>query len=521
MAFRSVMLLFSAVALAASPGWAETTGELPENETVEQAVAETAADESTAPPQQPPLETVAEETEAPESAPEATEPPATARPASRVMIELEVDGEIFAPAGRDAQPVREPIEMEARFAFVEWYDAAGNDAVLRIYQDAAADMRVDGAASRTALAADARNVKVALRGTTPSPYLAGAFLSRDELDLLETPFDPLLLDRLGGETGVAVGTKWNVPPDLAAGLLAIDTIDLGALEAELKSIDDGRATVAVSGIVDGAADGVPTHLVVEGTCVLEAAAVDESSWRLGNGTAATVTVRERRQASHVAPGFDIEARVAVARRQAADAGLRPDDVPTATSPVRRRGTGRPGFVWYRDPGERYDLVHDARWRLVEQGKAGIVMRFVDRGALVGQCSISALAPADAVAPPTIAEVQRDIERSLAGQFGRFEHASEATRSDGVRIVRVVSEGTAENLPFRWIHHVLTDAHGRRAAVTFMLESTLAKRFGEADRELVDGLSLAAAREEADPAAAASESTPPDREARLPHKTTTP
>jgi hypothetical protein len=62
----------------------------------------------------------------------------------------------------------------------------------------------------------------------------------------------------------------------------------------------------------------------------------------------------------------------------------------------------------------------------------------------------------------------------------------------VRIVRVVSTGTAEKLPFRWIHHVLTDAEGRRAAATFMLEASAAGRFAEADRELIDGFGFPAA-----------------------------
>jgi hypothetical protein len=100
---------------------------------------------------------------------------------------------------------------------------------------------------------------------------------------------------------------------------------------------------------------------------------------------------------------------------------------------------------------------------------------------------------------------------LAGQFGRFEDADEVSRRDDAerperKEVRVVSAGTAEGLPFQWIHYVVADRDGRRAGVTFMLEASLAKRFGEADKSLVAGLRFPAA-------------TP--REARLPEKTTLP
>jgi len=451
-------------------------------------------------------------------------PPPAAPPAHRVTVEIAVTGELFAPAGRDAEPVRQPIAVEARFDFVERSGTAAAT-VVRDYAEAVAVVRVADAPARIMLPTDARRIEVAVRGTTPSPYLAEGFLSRDEMDLLDTPFDAVLLDRLLPNEPVAIGARWTVAADAAAGLLAIDTLETGSLEATLEAVDDGTATVRLAGIIDGAADGVPTHLVVEGDCTLAAEAADEL-WRLAGPRVAAVTIRERRQASHVAPGFDVEARVSVARRPHAADTTTADQATaasTAASTVagRRRGPGRPGLVWHHDRGDHYDLVHDTRWRVVEDAPTGLVMRLIDRGALVGQCSLTALPRGDALAPPTIAEVERDIERSLAGQFGRFAHAAEATRSDGVRIVRVVSEGTAEKLPFRWIHQVLTDAQGRRAAITFMFEASAAGRFGDADRELVDGFAFPATEAAESEPVAVEAATPPDREARAPRGTVKP
>jgi len=450
--------------------------------------------------------------------PLAAAPPAEPTP-HRVQLQLDVRGELFAPAGRTSDPVRQPIAVEARFDFVERLANGGDMAASREYREAKAVVRIDDRSDEIALPADARRVAVALRGTTPMPYLADAFLSREEADLLDTPFDSLLLDRLLPVDPIGVGGKWTIPADATAGMLAIDTIESGGLEAELTTVDADQATVRVTGIVDGAVDGVPTHLTIEGDCRVTATAADDPSmWRLIATQVAAVTIRERRQAGHVAPGFDIEARVAVARRPVPPGGAEENAPSPAAAPsVRRRGTGQPGLVWHVDRDGGYDIVYDARWRVVEDGPTGLVLRLVDHGALVGQCSLTALPRSDALAPPTIAEVQRDIERSLAGQFGRFEHAAEATRSDGVRIVRVVSEGTAENRPFRWIHHVLTDASGRRAAATFMLEASAAKRFAAADREFVDGLAFATMPAAAAPAPGA----PADRAARVPRETVTP
>lgn len=458
---------------------------------------------------------------APAETPAETAPPADPPPpepvASRVRIELDVRGELFAPTGRDTDPVRQPITVEARFDFLEQPAIAGEATASRLYSEAKSLVSVNEQSHEMTLPADARRVEVALRGTTPAPYLADGFLSREESDLLDTPFDSLLLDRLLPTEPVAAGAKWTVPADATAGMLAIDTIESGSLDAELTAVEDDLATVRLTGIIDGAVDGVPTHLAIEGECSVATTAVDgdTAAWRLTAARVAAVTIRERRQASHVAPGFDVEARVAVARRPVAAGAVQEPVAATAAAPSdRRRGAGRPGLVWHQNRDGGYDLVCDDRWRVVEDGPTGLVLRLVDRGALVGQCSLTVLPRSDALAPPTIAEVQRDIERSLAGQFGRFASASEATRSDGVRIVRVVSEGTAENLPFRWIHHVLTDASGRRAAATFMLEASAAKRFAAADREFVDGLAFPAIP-------TPTPGAPAEREARAPRETVTP
>ena len=441
----------------------------------------------------------------------------------RVRVRLDVTGELLAPAGPDAAAVREAVEMAARFDFEETSLALSAPeaatVVRRSYRDATASMRVGDATTATTLGADARQLLVARQGTTPMPYLDDGFLSGEESDLLETPFDSLLLDDLLPREPVSIGQVWEIPADITAGLLAIDTVESGVIEARIQDATDARATVTFAGIIDGAVDGVPTHVTVEGSFAVaartvEAAAASTDSEPVrhqlhGRVAQVSAVIRERRQASHVAPGFDVEARLLVARASL-DSGLEKDfgqkaepaaDVVATpvrpgtgeVQPPRRRGEGGPGRVWYRDPQGRFDLVHDVRWRRVEDGPNGLVMRLVDRGALVGQCSMTSLPQATAASLPTRDDVQRDVERSLSGQVVRSDAAEESDRADGLRIVRLASSGTAGRLPFRWIHYVLAAQDGSRVSVTFMFEESMQQRFGDADRPLIEGLRLPAVR----------------------------
>jgi hypothetical protein len=414
-------------------------------------------------------------------------------PGSRVTVELRVAGDLFATAAADSDPVRQPIALAASFDFSERAAAAaGPRGVARRYRTATATIDAAGRQTERRLAADAADLLVALEGTTPIPYMATGFLAREEIELLEVPFDPLLTDGLRPAEAVALDDSWTIDADLAAGLLAIDAIESGGLKATLEGVAAGTARIRLSGTI---VDGVPTRLKVKGTATAAATATEPAAgWRIdGRVTDLEITIAERREAGWVSPGLEVEATVVMHRsaaddRATADSESTADHSALAESPVDRpQGEGRPGAVWHRHPGGRYAIVLDRRWRVVEDGPEGLVMRLVDRGALLAQCSILALPRTKADSPPGEETVRDDVRRSLAGQFGQFVDSEAVGRDDGTRVVRVVADGSADERPFRWIHHVLTGPEGHGVAVTVMLEPALADRFAAADRQLAAGV----------------------------------
>ncbi len=410
-----------------------------------------------------------------------------------VEFDLHVRGELFAAATAGAEPVRRPITLDARFEFVERpAPDAGAGIFHRRYGVARAGIDADGQETVQRLGADARDVMMRLEGTTPRAYLAEGFLSRDEAELLDVPFDSMLTDGLRPERPVAEGDSWKLPGDLVAGLLSIDTVESGGLEATLASVAAGEATIRLRGTVVGAIDGTPTRIEVSGQATAGATSAGDGAWTLaGPITAVEATVSERREPGWVAPGFDVVATIALKRsRSVAESAAEPEPagdglaVPATDRPA---GPGRPGMVWHRHHHGRYTSVLDARWRVVENGPEGLVLRLSDRGRLVAQCSVLPLPRVAADAAPAEETVRDDVRRSLGDQFGVVAESEAKTRDDGTRVVRVVAEGAADGRPFRWIHYVLTDPAGHRVAATFMHEPALIDRFAAADRELVAGL----------------------------------
>ncbi len=361
---------------------------------------------------------------------------------------------------------------------------------VRQYRQAEARLKIAGTTVRTALPADARKVLVTAANGRLHPWLADGFVTRAERDLLVVPFDPAWQDALRPPPAAEAKTSWTLATADLAGLLCIDTVTAGSVVATVEQVEDACLVISLEGGITGGVDGVPTSIDLTASYRWDAGAADQSGLMT-----LTARVHEQRQAGHVTPGLTVEAAIETTRRWGTTATAESEEARVEQTTAHRgprRGPGRPGSLWLTDPCGRFDLVYDARWRSIQQQADQTVLRLIDRGRLLGQVSIIPLPPA--AESPSLAAFQRDIERSLEGQFNHLVAAAESERSNGTRILRVASDGEADGLPFRWIHYHLTGVHGTPVTLSFMVESGQLERFGEADRLLVDGFAVSRAAE---------------------------
>ena len=303
-------------------------------------------------------------------------------------------------------------------------------------------------------------------------------------------FDPIYLNALVPPRNHSCGTQWELNQAAVADLLCIDTVHLGGLKAAITESTGDRVVVKIKGEVEGAVSNVKASIVVDGNY----------DWIKGDDTAGRDTagnvsmlhvVIEARNVSYTAPGFDIEAVIKMSCHSQKPS--LPRIVATSSNGGvsrygrSRRGPGKPGFRWVCDPYDRYDVIYEKNWRIIEENSEYLMMRFVDQGALIGQVTLTPLPPQSEEL--TLSDFENDIEKTLGEQFGHLLSASTSSRDDGTTIMRVASVGEADNLPFHWIHYHLRTVEGRRLSLAFVVESRHLARFSQADRHYVDGVDL--------------------------------
>lgn len=347
----------------------------------------------------------------------------------------------------------------------------------RHYQRSQATIMIDKSETKPTLADGRRLIGVQAGAGHATMFCPDVPLTRDELELIEVPFNSLLLDGLLPDQSVTKGESWKQSAEVMSGLLTLDAVSSTDVESTLKEIDKkGRAVVQVAGSVSGAIDGVATEIDIK--CQYLA---DLERHRI---VSLAANIKETRPIGHVGPGLAVVAKLqmtvkplAESTELAADAlaGHSFEPTPAAQKLLYQPGAGMP------------ELHYDRRWHLIKETPELTVLRFVDRGELVAQCNLVGRMKTDGGATITLGKFRTEIEKALGQSFGRFLEASDDSDASGRRILRAKIAGKSSDLAIQWNYYRVEAKDGRSATFAFMLENDLLDRFGDADKSLVEGL----------------------------------
>lgn len=300
-------------------------------------------------------------------------------------------------------------------------------------------------------------------------------LTRDELDLLEIPCNTLLLDTLLPPNPVSVGSSWDHAPDQMALLLALDAASASTVKSTLKSCTAEEARVELAGRVQGAVGGVATDIELAGKYTFNRT--------LGQITWVALRIKENRSIGHVAAGLEVTANLQVAIsplarcEQLSDAVLA--SVPATPTPELL-------LLEHACSAGGYRFTYDRRWHVMDEDAQSVALRFVDRGDLIAQCNIAAVA-APGGEPVTLEAFQRDVQKALGASFGQFARATQGTTPAGYTLLDVLVYGQAADLPIIWHYFHLANKSDRQVVLAFTYERDLAEAFAGQAEAMVSAL----------------------------------
>jgi hypothetical protein len=399
---------------------------------------------------------------------------------SRVEIALQVGGQVKLIDDK-GKANDLPMSVMANLGYDEALlalDPAGHPTrSARYYDDIRAVIKIDQGGEKPTLDPQRRLV-VADRADKGNCqlYCPSEPLKREELDLIDLPGGTLVLDDLLPAEPVAVGETWKVGDTTLAALLCLDAVSWCEVEGVLGEIQDGIAEIAAAGSLTGAISGISTDVELKIKIKFDTRAARIVQFAM--------LVKENRPIGHVGPGLDTVAKVII--------GIRPLErsqklTVQALSQIPDQTAAELLDLGYSPPGGQFRFQYDRRWYVTSDDPKLAVLRMVDRGELVAQCNVSALPKVEKAV--TLAQFQRDVERSLGKNFGQFVGAVQDVNDAGYAVFRVVVHGDVGGLPIEWIYYLIQDRQGRRVSLAFTLEQNLQERFAATDLGIIADMRL--------------------------------
>lgn len=399
----------------------------------------------------------------------------------RVRIEMEAKGNVNLPknalASRKAA-VRLPITSEAKFDYEERFRRpAGSDSgevtmAERYYHEAESRSQVHRTAQLATLRDSVRQAMVRRELLPEVIYAADEYFHQEELELLRLPVSSVAVEQLLPSERVSAGSQYSPSREALVSVLNLTSVETSDVTAEVVSISETEARIQFRGRIDGSVEGVPTAIRTVGKLTFD------RRLRLCNWLA--IAVHETREIGIAEPGFDVAATIRMARqpltRPVALAAPQPVDL-TAPIPEERL------YVELLSEQLGFSTLMDRRWRMMSDVAGAAMMRMIDMDRSIAQCDLRPLATLPAGTQWTLEAFQQDVKRTLGEQLSDVIEAEQYLSDSGLRVLRVVAQGSVQGVPIQWVMLHFSDDSGRRLLGTFTMEGENVASFAGADAQL--------------------------------------
>ncbi|NNJ25014.1 hypothetical protein LzC2_10760 [Planctomycetes bacterium LzC2] len=402
-----------------------------------------------------------------------------------VVLTVSAEGTITPRVGD------EPLaaEMRATYRFrtsplpVEGEGPTGRRAV-RYYDAAGLEWKV-GPESTYARLRGSRRIVVATGVPTGVTVLSpGGPMRFGELDLLDTPLDPLLIGGLLPAGSVSVGDDWTPPDWVGPALASVEAIGENELRCRLTALTDKTAEGSFRGKVAGETDGAPLTVTLSGTFTF---ARDAKII-----TKATLTQKVESSPGPISPGPRLTFTADLSRTPEAAAGPLDDDA----LQLAREEVRTPESI---KAAQQVELITpwDARatldrdWRFVNQTAQAAVVVQMERGVPVIAATLRPLPDGEKGEEPDAGAFERRVRLTLEKTPGKIDTTAtldvpdEADAGRALLLVRVLGQNADGEAEVR-DYYLLADGT-KRAEIVFSYPPEKEADVGELAFPLLDAV----------------------------------
>lgn len=397
--------------------------------------------------------------------------------AMTTQIAVTVKGKLFTPQQGDAK-ISLPIELKAESRFVERrLPSAGREErayrSIRLMDRTIADIKIGDETTRSTLPLQLKRVVVEGDKEGLFLYSPDVYMSRNNIELLGMPCDPLSVLPLLPTTAVKVGDEWQTDSWIGSMLTSMEATLKSEIKCKLLSLDDKQAVIQFQGQVQGAVTGSNSTIDVTGQIFFNV--TDKYVEKI------TATQIEKREIGTVSPGMDVTAEMTVFRNPIAVPEQLNDLV---TEKIPLDPDNKVKSLVYQSGDWKLQFFHDRNWHIFQELPHVVVLRLVEQGNLLSQCNIAVVQSTKPGEHTPYPKFQDDIVKSLGARFTELLEEKSLDAPEGCFIYRVKVAGKANDLAMQWHYYLFTNRDGRQVSFAFALEPKQAEKLQDRDFAVV-------------------------------------
>lgn len=312
-------------------------------------------------------------------------------------------------------------------------------------------------------------------------------LTRSEQELTSDQFDTLAL------SGILPGTKgkpndtWKLHNATVQLLCHFEGLVEQDLTGKLLEVKDDNAFFSVTGKASGIDLGAQVKATVEARGVFDTKnrVITSLEWKQ----------TEERDPGPVNPAGTIVSLLKLQRKKV-DAPPHLEEKALAKFPDEKEGVSEQlQALEFRDAKGRYELVHGREWQMVAETENHLVLRLLDRGDFIAQCTITPWAPAAKGKHLSPEDFRAAMNKTPGWELNKELIADEISASEGRYIYRIAAQGQMDGAEVVQHFFLIAAPTGEQVIMTFSMTPRMVEKLGARDVNLVGGLLVPATTQE--------------------------